>query len=115
MFNPYKLNGGVFVDGGVLDNLPARSIRNQCDLLIGLHCNHVSDEFEGKNFKSVIERSLLMAINGNTSVSRSMCDIVIETPGVGKISTFEFGRARELYKLGYEFTIKNFNKQDFKL
>jgi NTE family protein len=113
VFNPYSFNGGVYVDGGVLDNLPARVIRNQCDLLIGLHCNHVSDDYEGKNFRSVIERSLLMAINGNTSVNRGLCDIVIEPEGVGKISTFDFGRAKELYKLGYEFTRKTFNIKDF--
>lgn len=114
VFNPFPLNGGVYVDGGVLDNLPASSIRNQCDLLIGAHCNHVSDEFEEKNFRSVIERCLLMAINGNTSTSRNLCDIVIEPFGAGRISTFDFGRARELYEIGYEFTIRNFTKQDFK-
>lgn len=115
VFNPFQFNGGVYVDGGVLDNLPASPIRAQCDLLIGSHCNHVSDDFEGKNFRSVIERSLLMAINGNTSTSRSLCDIVIEPSGAGKISTFDFGRARELYEIGYRFTIKNFTGQDFKL
>lgn len=114
VFNPYQYDGGVYVDGGVLDNFPARAIRSECDLLIGLHCNHVSGDFDGKNFRSVIERSLLMAINGNTSVNRSLCDIVIEPEGVGKISTFDFGRARELFNAGYEFTMKNFSKQDFR-
>lgn len=115
VFNPYKLNGGVYVDGGVLDNLPATPIRGQCDLLIGLHCNYVSDAFEGRNFRSVIERSLLMAINGNTSVSRNLCDIVIEPTGAGQISTFEFGKAKELFEIGYQFTKKHFTKEDFKI
>jgi NTE family protein len=115
VFNPYILNGSSYIDGGVLDNLPARAIRSECDFLIGLHCNHVSDDFEGKNFRSVIERSLLMAINGNTSVNLNLCDIVIQPSEAGKISTFEFGRAKELFEIGYRFTINNFKRQDFKL
>jgi NTE family protein len=115
VFNPYKLNGSTYIDGGVLDNLPARPIRANCDLLIGLHCNHVNEEFEGKSFRSVIERSLLMAINGNTSVNINLCDIVIQSPEAGKISTFEFGRAKELFEIGYRFTINHFKRQDFKL
>jgi NTE family protein len=115
VFNPYKLNGSIYIDGGVLDNLPAKAIRSECDFLIALHCNHVNDDFEGKNFRSVIERSLLMAINGNTSANLNLCDIVIQPPEAGKISTFEFGKAKELVEIGYRFTIKHFKRQDFKL
>jgi NTE family protein len=57
----------------------------------------------------------LMAINGNTSVNINLCDIVIQSPEAGKISTFEFGRAKELFDIGYRFTINHFKRQDFKL
>ncbi len=114
VFNPYKFNGSVYIDGGILDNLPARILRDECDLLIGSNCNHVSDNFDGKNFKSVVERSLMMAINGNTPVSQSLCDFIIEPTEAGKISTFEFGRARELFDIGYRFTITHFKKENFR-
>lgn len=113
VFNPIQLNGGLYVDGGLMDNLPAKSIRDKCDLLIGSHCNYISSEFDVKNFRSVIERSLLIAINGNTMVSKSLCDILIEPPDVGSFSGMDLGRARDLFEAGYKFVIDNFSREDF--
>jgi NTE family protein len=113
VFNPFPLNDGVYVDGGILDNLPAKPIRSQCDFLIGLHCNYITPEFDVKNFRAVIERSLLMAINGNTAVSKGLCDMLIEPKEAGKISTFDLGKAKELFDIGYDFTKTNFRPGDF--
>jgi NTE family protein len=113
MFSPIKLNGGIYVDGGIMDNLPAASIRTQCDVLIGSHCNFISTEFDPKNFRSVIERSLLMAINGNTTVSKGLLDVLIEPPKAGNISTFELNKARDLMAIGYDYTRQNFKREDF--
>ena len=76
VFNPIQFQECTFVDGGIVDNLPAASIRSQCDFLIGSHCNHISEDVDVKNFRTVIERSLLIAINGNTTVSKSLCDVL---------------------------------------
>jgi NTE family protein len=115
VFTPIHVKDGVFVDGGILDNLPAYSIRDKCDLLVGSHCNHISEDFDATNFRRVIERSLLMAINRNTVQSKGICDVFIEPPDAGKFSGFEVARAKELYQIGYDFTIKNFKKEDFTL
>jgi NTE family protein len=113
VFNPVQLNGGLYVDGGIMDNLPAKAIRKECDFLIGLHCNFLSSEFDARNFRSVIERSLMMAINGNTSHSKAICDLVIEPEASGKISTFDIGRAKDLFEIGYQFTKQHFKEGDF--
>ena len=113
LFNPVQVNGEVYVDGGMTDNLPSKSIRDKCNLLIGSHCNYVSNEFDVKNFRSVIERSLLMAISGNTTVSKELCDILIEPPALGNISVFDVKNAELLFDIGYEFVIKNYTKMDF--
>lgn len=113
VFDPVEVNGAVYVDGGIMDNLPARPIRAHCDFLIGSHCNYISAEFDAKNFRSVIERSLLMAISGNTTISKGLCDVLIEPTDAGKISTFELNKARELFDIGYQFTKRNFKREHF--
>ncbi|HEY5918851.1 MAG TPA: patatin-like phospholipase family protein, partial [Chryseolinea sp.] len=70
VFSPVQLNGALYVDGGIMDNLPAKPIRQQCDFLIGVHCNFLSDGFDARNFRSVVERSLMMAINGTSTFSK---------------------------------------------
>jgi NTE family protein len=113
VFNPIQFNGGMYVDGGILDNLPAATIRDKCDVLIGSHCNHIAEDFDAKSFRNIVERSLLMAISRNTVSSKGICDVFIEPPAVGKFSGFEVARAKELFELGYEFTKKNFDPDDF--
>ena len=113
IFKPVHINGEVYVDGGIMDNLPARPIRDKCTLLIGSHCNYISNEFDVKNFRSVVERSLLMAISGNTVVSKNLCDILIEPPGLGNISAFDVSRAKVLFDIGYQFVIGHYSEKHF--
>lgn len=113
VFNPVSFNGGLYVDGGLLDNLPARPIKDKCNFLIGSHCNHFGSEFDTRNLKTIIERSMLLTINANTQASRNLCDVVIEPPGMDRFSSFEIGKAQEIYDIGYAFTRKNFLPHHF--
>lgn len=109
IFAPVQLDGQHYVDGGITDNLPAKPVRDHCELLIGSHCNYISGEHDVKNFRSVIERSLLIAINGNTTLSKKLCDILIEPPDLGNTSAFDVSDIKRLYDIGYEFTMKHYS------
>jgi len=115
VFNPIQYKDGIFVDGGILDNLPVKAIRADCDFIIGSHCNHIGTAFDIKNLRTILERSLLMAINGNTVTNKALCNVLIEPPEVGKISGFELRRAKDLFDIGYRFTKENFRPSDFEL
>jgi NTE family protein len=112
VFNPFRFNGTLYIDGGVLDNLPVKGIYDKCDVVIGSHCNFITSEFDVKNFRSMIERTMLMAINGNTIVSKTLCKVLIEPPGVGVVSGFDVGKAKALYDIGYQYTKENFRIND---
>jgi NTE family protein len=113
VFKPVQYRGGIYVDGGILDNLPVKAIHDKCDFIIGSHCNFISSEFDIKNFRNVIERSLLMAINGNTMVSKSLCHVLIEPPDVGSYSGFDLAKASEIFDIGYQYTKRNFTADQF--
>jgi NTE family protein len=113
IFNPISFNGNLYVDGGLIDNLPVKPIRSQCEIIIGSHCNHISSDVDVTNLKSVIERSLLIAIYSNTEISRSMCDVFIEPPRMDRFSSLDLGKAREIYDFSYRFTIQNFLPHHF--
>jgi NTE family protein len=113
VFNPVQYNGGLYVDGGVLDNLPVKGISDKCDFIIGSHCNFIRSDVDLKNFRSVIERTLLMAISGNTTVSKTLCNVLIEPPDVGKYSGFDLSKAKEIFEVGYRYTKENFTPDQF--
>jgi NTE family protein len=113
VFKPVAINGNLYLDGGLLDNLPVRPIRQKCDIVIGSHCNHIGPEFDERSLRAVIERSLLLAIGANTTSSRMQCDVVIEPPKMGRFSGFEMGKAKEMYETAYKYTKENFLPHHF--
>ncbi|CAN5344946.1 patatin-like phospholipase family protein [soil metagenome] len=113
IFHPMALSSGLYVDGGVLDNLPSLPLTKNCDFVVGSHCNLVSPTFDPTSTKAVIERTLLMAIGAITWSSKRLCNVVIEPPGLDKYTVFDIGKAKEIYDVGYKFTKENFNKQHF--
>lgn len=108
IFSPVSFDNNLYVDGGIVDNLPAKPLRNKCEWLVASHCNPISDAFDPKNMKSVIERSMLMAINANIILSKKYCDVFIEPQGLDKFGAFEIARAKEIFEIGYNYTIKNY-------
>lgn len=110
VFSPMPYRGALYVDGGILDNFPVRPLYDACDVLIGSHCNRVTPSFDVTNMKVVIERSMLLAIGANTQHSKEMCDVVIEPHGLDKFSSFDIGKAKEIFDLGYKFTKENLKK-----
>lgn len=103
MFNPVTFNGATYVDGGITDNFPAMALRTQADYIVGLHCNPVIQAPPVKSVKTVLERTMLLAINCNAARSKEYCDVVIEPPELGSFSTLDVSRARELAELGYSY------------
>lgn len=113
VFAPVQYRGGIYVDGGLLDNLPVKAIHDKCDFIVGSHCNFISSRFDIQNLRSVVERSLLMAINGNTMMSKTLCHVLIDPPDVGVYSGFDLGKAAEIFEIGYTYTKQNFTPDQF--
>ena len=107
IFDPVRFNGYTLVDGGILDNLPVIPLQDKCDLIIGCHSNPIDDDFNVTNVKVMIERSLLMAINGNVNLSKKLCDVFIEPPLLSKYGGMDLPKAKELFEIGYQYTKEN--------
>ncbi|MFW6275473.1 MAG: patatin-like phospholipase family protein [bacterium] len=106
VFEPQIIDGQTYVDGGLLNNLPAESIRDECQFLIGVHVNHNGPEKDVKGLKTVAERAFRLGIAQNVESSKVLCDFFIEPPEARNYSTFAFNKAKEIYEVGYKQTEK---------
>jgi NTE family protein len=113
MFRPMSYRGGLYIDGGVIDNMPARPIRNDCDFIIGSHCNQLPKDFDATGMRKVIERTVLIATNTNTLVGKNFCDVFIEPPALARYGSFEIAKAQEIFDIAYGFTRDNFTREHF--
>ncbi len=105
LFAPVQIGERLYIDGGLLNNLPVESLVNKCDKIIAAHCNPINDEFISKGFRSVFERTFLLIINANTFESRKYCDVFVEPPALGQFSTLNLSKAKEMFEIGYEYTL----------
>jgi len=106
IFQPVQIDGKMYVDGGILNNLPAEAIRDKVNTLVGISCNPGGYQPDLTNIKALMERSALLAINGNTLVSRKLCDIFLEPPRLSRFSGFSLSHADEIFKAGYGYALR---------
>jgi NTE family protein len=93
----------VYIDGGILNNLPVEPLIGHCDVIIGSNCNPISENYEPGNMRSLMERSLLMAIGVNTYLKKENCDLFLEPETLKNFGGFDFSKAGEIFDIGYEY------------
>ncbi len=104
IFNPLEYKDGIYVDGGILKNLPVEALVGRCEKIIGCDCNPIGNNFKLKGVKKIIERSMLLAVNSNNEHSKIKCDAVIEPPELENYSAFDISKAGEIFDIGYSYT-----------
>lgn len=104
IFEPQIIDGITYVDGGLFNNLPVDCIRDQCRFLIGVHVNHNGPEENITGFKAVAERTFRLVFAKNVDDSLAVCDFVIDPPQTRMFNTFDFDKADEIFRIGFEET-----------
>lgn len=91
LFKPVEMNDTVYVDGGVINNLPIEPLRSKCDLLIGVNVMP-SGTVESKHLSNVVgiaTRLFYLEIVGSSSMSIALCDVAIEPLDLGGYPIFK--------------------------
>lgn len=103
IFTPVKWQGCLLVDGGLLDNLPTKLLRNRgLDQIIAVNVGGQKplDHNPGTIIEVLIQSfDILRRTRDEEAVESS--DIIIE-PDLGDIAFHDTGQAEELFARGYE-------------
>lgn len=108
LYKPVEYQGRQLVDGGLLNNLPVEALLEHQHLglrIVGVHCNPPNPEAQFNNLRGVIERTLNLAIGGNTVISKQQCELLLEPPELRSFRTMSYRRAPELFEIGYRYTL----------
>ncbi len=108
IFNPIEIDGVEYVDGGITNNFPIEPLEDSCDVIIGSHTNFIGDNFHDFNMKSLLERTMLIAISGNVYPKQAKCDLFIDPPDLAEFTGFDVKRIKDIFNLGYQFTLSLF-------
>ncbi|MDH5608864.1 MAG: patatin-like phospholipase family protein [Cyclobacteriaceae bacterium] len=113
VFDPVVVDGTAYIDGGITDNLPVAPLRKKADQVVAMHCNPIEADFRTTNWKNLMERSLLVSITTATYASKGLCDVFMEPTEVGRYKIFDVKKSNEIYKLGYDYALRQFDENEF--
>ena len=103
IFSPVRQDKQVFVDGGLMDNLPVDVAKQMgADITIAVHLQ--TKPLEANTTLSalgVLDRSVSVVIAANELRSMEQADILISVP-LAKYSLMQFGKFESIIKLGYQ-------------
>jgi NTE family protein len=106
VFQPVEINGQIYVDGGLLNNMPMDKLREKADFIIGV--NVMPDiEVKKEAIQSTIgiaTRSFQLSVIANTRPNFKHCDVLIEPEKVHPFNVFQFNKYKEIFEFGYEKT-----------
>jgi NTE family protein len=104
VLKPYIINGQMYVDGGLMNNLPIEPIEHHCDFVIGINVNPVQETSQFNSFRNYADRVLHLAIRANVNINIGKFDMFIEPPTLSDFGLFKLSSAREIYETGYRYT-----------
>ncbi|GAB3935616.1 patatin-like phospholipase family protein [Larkinella terrae] len=104
IFEPYLINKRQYVDGAVLNNMPVEVVEPKVDFIVGVHCNPFTTQKPITSVKGVLERSLILAVRSKTKERLAKCNLLIEPPELSRFDVFDWRRARDLFRIGYQHT-----------
>ena len=103
VYQPFELNGHEYVDGGVLENLPTRTIKSMdADVVLAISLPLAPvGQGELGSILGVLQRSFSVAIEGAEREQRKLADVVI-MPDLKGFGMTDYLKAADLAERGYQ-------------
>ena len=107
VFESILINGNLYIDGGVLNNMPAQPLAKNCNLIIGINViPYLPQENKFDNTINVLAMAIRMAENKNADEGKSLCNHVIDVNAISKYNEFSFDKFEIIYQYGYDAVVE---------
>jgi len=104
IFNPVEMNDHLYVDGGILDNLPIKPLKGNCEKIIGVNINPLVDIKHMNGLLSLIERTFLVMNAKDTARKSVQFDLYIEPKELAHFSYTDIAKGKKMFDIAYQET-----------
>lgn len=101
LFAPVKIEDTHYVDGGLMMNLPASTIRRVCNKVVAVNVSPLMATDYKMNIVSIALRSYNFMFRSNSVHEREKADLLIEPYNLEGYSNSELEKAEEIFMQGY--------------
>ncbi|HLP04866.1 MAG TPA: patatin-like phospholipase family protein [Paludibacter sp.] len=110
VFETVNEDGMYYVDGGLLNNMPAQGIAACCKNIIGVDViPHVVPSKLSK-VRDTLAYSVRAVEHQNSQEGRSLCDFIIEPKAIEEFHEFSFDAYQAICQYGYDAAIQCFEE-----
>lgn len=113
LFTPVEINGKLYADGGLLENIPVEPLVGKCHNIIVSNISPLQKPFEVKNLIQMATRTFHISIHSRIKDAKNHADIYIEPEKLTNFDLLSVSHADEAFEIGYE-TVANMDQQLFK-
>ncbi|MGM0499244.1 MAG: patatin-like phospholipase family protein [Bacillota bacterium] len=103
LFSPVEINGELYVDGGLFENLPVNPLLDKCDKLIAVNVMPVNLDEKLESITDIAIRTFQLKTAVNAEELKAKADIFIEPTGIEKYNILNTKYSQELFELGYNY------------
>lgn len=103
LFQPVEIDGKLYVDGGLLNNMPVAPLQPYCDITVAVNVMppvEVSNK-SVQNVLGIAQRCFDLSVLANTLPNMALCDLLIEPKEVHGYNIFQLNRYEPLFEIGY--------------
>jgi len=106
MFAPCEYLGHKFVDGGILDNVPAEEVKKLgVDKVLTVKFS-IGENYEPKNIYEVAFKAIDILCDSKSEEVKKQSDFILDLD-LSKANVFNIKKIDYCYNIGYNETIKN--------
>ncbi len=106
LFSPVEIVGDLYVDGGLLDNLAIKPLKESCDKIIAINIMPIERSDEINNLVDVAVRTFQLSVSGRNREAKNEVDLYIEPEGLEEYHILDTKHADKLFELGYNYAKK---------
>lgn len=103
LFAPVEIDGRMYSDGGLFDNVPTEPLKGKCKRIIAVNVSPINKTDKVKNLIQIAARTFHLSVNSTIHGLQDNCDLIIEPPELDKFEILDASKADEIYKVGYDY------------
>jgi NTE family protein len=101
LFAPVEIDGQLYVDGGLMDNIPVEPVKNTCEYIVSINITPLNPRPHFKNLIQIAARTFYMGVNANMTEVHKYSSFYIEPEGIDNYDILSLSHADEMFQLGY--------------
>ncbi|HDZ42252.1 MAG TPA: patatin [Bacteroidetes bacterium] len=103
LFAPVEIDGKLYSDGGLFDNVPVEPLQGKCRKIIAINISPINKIDKLKNLIQIAARTFHLSVDSTIKGLKDKCDLVIEPSDLDKFEILDTSKADEIYNVGYEY------------